>query len=103
MVRKTFREHIYFITIAIVIVKHMIKVQVMLMLNTRKLCESFNNNILKIVSPLLLQELINNYAVCKHCGRNVLLCEDMVSSHGFGRMWKFECETDTAHKNEVFS
>ena len=79
------------------------KVQVMLMMNRRKLCESFNNNILKIVSPLLLQDLINDYVVCKHCGRNVLLCEDMVSSHGFGRMWKFECETDTAHKNEVFN
>ena len=57
-------------------------------------CKSFNNNSLKIVSPLLLQKLINNFAVCQHCGGKILPCEDMVSSHGFGRMWKFECETE---------
>ena len=33
-----------------------------------EVCESFNNSSLKIVSPLLLQELINDFAVCKHCG-----------------------------------
>ena len=58
-----------------------------------EVCKSFNNNSLKIVSSLLLQKLINDFAVCKHCGGKILPCEDMVSSHGFGRMWKFECKT----------
>ena len=38
-----------------------------------KVCESLNNNRLKIVPPLLLQELINDFAVCKHCGEKILL------------------------------
>ena len=65
-----------------------------------KVYESFNNNSLKIVSPLLLQELINDFAVCKHCGGKLLLCEDMVSSHG--RMQKFECETDSCESNKLY-
>ena len=63
--------------------------------------ESFNNNSLKIVSPLLLQELTKDFAVCKHCGAKLLLCEDVVSSHSFGRMWKFECETDSCESNKL--
>ena len=62
--------------------------------------ESFNNNSLKSVSTLLLQELINDFAVCKHCGGKLLLCEDMVSSHR--RMWKFECETDSCESNKLY-
>ena len=38
----------------------------------------------QIVSPLLLQELINDLAVCKHCSGTILLVEDVISSHGFG-------------------
>ena len=37
----------------------------------------------KIVSPILLQELINDFAVCKHCSGTLLLAEDVTSSHGF--------------------
>ena len=66
-----------------------------------KVCESLNNNRLKIVPPLLLQELINDFAVCKHCGEKILLWEDMVGSHGFGRMWKFECETDSCESDKL--
>ena len=51
--------------------------------------------------PLLLQELLNDFAVRKHCGGKLLLCEDMVSSHGFRRMWKFECETDSCESNKL--
>ena len=66
-----------------------------------EVCESFNNNSLKIVSLLLLQELNNDVAVCKHYGGKLLLFEDMVSIHGFGRMWKFECETDNCESNKL--
>ena len=61
-----------------------------------KICESFNNNNrLKNVSSLLLQELINDLVPGKYCGEELLLCEDIVSSHGFRRMWKFGCKTDS--------
>ena len=36
-----------------------------------EVCESFNNNSLKIVSLLLLQELNNDVAICKHYGRKI--------------------------------
>ena len=29
------------------------------------------------------------------------ICEDMVYSHSFGRMWKFECKTDSCESNKV--
>ena len=38
--------------------------------------EGFANICYKIVSPILLQELINDFAVCKHCSRTLLLVED---------------------------
>ena len=36
------------------------------------------------VSPIHLQELINNFAFCKHCSKTLLLVEDVTSSHDFG-------------------
>ena len=33
----------------------------------QQLSEGFANIYYKIVSPILLQELINDFAVCKHC------------------------------------
>ena len=33
----------------------------------QQLSEGFVNNCYKIVSPILLQELINTFAICKHC------------------------------------
>ena len=47
----------------------------------QQLSEGFANICYKIVSPILLQELINDFAVCKHCGGTLLLVED---SHDFG-------------------
>ena len=47
----------------------------------QQLSEGFANIYYKIVSPILLQELINDFAVCKHCSGTLLLVED---SHDFG-------------------
>ena len=47
----------------------------------QQLSEGFANSCYKIVSPILLQELINDFAVCKHCSGTLLLVED---SHDFG-------------------
>ena len=33
----------------------------------QQLSEGFANSCYKIVSPILLQDLINNFVVCKHC------------------------------------
>ena len=51
----------------------------------QQLSEGFANSCYKIVSPILLQELINDFAVFKHCSRALLLVEDVTSSHGFGK------------------
>ena len=50
----------------------------------QQLFEGFANSCYKIVSPILLQELINDFAVCKHCSGTLLLVEDVTSSHSFG-------------------
>ena len=50
----------------------------------QQLSEGFANSCYKIVSPILLQELINDFAVCKHCSGTLLLVENVTSSHGFG-------------------
>ena len=47
----------------------------------QQLSEGFANIYYKIVSPILLQELIYDFAVCKHCSETLLLVED---SHDFG-------------------
>ena len=39
--------------------------------------ELLQNSCYKTVSPILLQELINNFAVCKHCNEKLLLVEDV--------------------------
>ena len=38
----------------------------------------------KQVSPILLQEPINDFAVCKRCRGTLLLVEDVTKSHSFG-------------------
>ena len=48
----------------------------------QQLREGFANNCYKIVSPILLQKLINSFAVCKQYSQTLLLVEDV--SHGFG-------------------
>ena len=47
----------------------------------QQLTEALANICYKIVSPIHLQELINDFAVCKHCCGTLLLVED---SHDFG-------------------
>ena len=42
----------------------------------QQLSEGFVNSCYKIASPILLQKLINNFAVCKHCSGTLLLVED---------------------------
>ena len=46
-----------------------------------QLLEGFANNCYKIVSPILVQKLINDFAVCKHYSGTLLLVEDV--SQGF--------------------
>ena len=50
----------------------------------QQLSEGFANTWYTIVSPILLQELINDSAVCKHRSGALLLVEDVTSSHCFG-------------------
>ena len=47
----------------------------------QQLSEGFTNLCYKLVSTILLQELINDFAFCKHCSGTLLLVED---SHDFG-------------------
>ena len=50
----------------------------------QQLSEAFANSCYKIVSLTLPQELINDFAVCKHYSGNFLFGEVVTSSHGFG-------------------
>ena len=52
----------------------------------QKLSESFANICQKIVSPILLQDLINDFHVCKHGSGTLLLVEYVTSSHDFGNL-----------------
>ena len=47
----------------------------------QQLFDGFANICYKIVSPILLQELVNDFDVCKLCSGTLLLVED---SHDFG-------------------
>ena len=48
----------------------------------QQLPEGFANSCYKIVPPILLLELINDFVVCNHCSRTLLLVEDV--GQGFG-------------------
>ena len=50
----------------------------------QQLSEGPANSCYKIVSPILPQELINDFAVYKHCSGTLLYVEDVTSSQGFG-------------------
>ena len=50
----------------------------------QQLSEGFANSCYKIVSPILLQELINDFDVYKHCSKHFVFVEDVTSSHDFG-------------------
>ena len=47
----------------------------------QQLPEGFVNSCYKIVSPILLQKVISDFAVCKHYSGTLLHVEDV--SHGF--------------------
>ena len=49
--------------------------------NEQQQLPGFANSCYKIVSPIILQKLINNFAICKHYSGTMLLVEDV--SHGF--------------------
>ena len=46
-----------------------------------KLSEGFSNSCFKIVSSILLQEIFNNFAICKHCMKHIYFNEDVTSSN----------------------
>ena len=46
--------------------------------------EGFENSLWKIISPILLQELINNFAVCKHCIGTLLFVQGVTSNGDYG-------------------
>ena len=48
----------------------------------QQLLEAFINSCYKIVSPVLLQKLINGFAICKHYSVTLLLVEDVSKSFG---------------------
>ena len=48
----------------------------------QQLREGFANSCYKIVSPILLQKLINDFVVSKHYSRTLLLLKNV--SRGFG-------------------
>ena len=50
--------------------------------NEQQLSEGFTISCNKIVSQILLQEVIKDFAVCRHCSGS--LFEDVTSSHSFG-------------------
>ena len=50
----------------------------------QQISEGFANSCNKILSPILLQELINEFAVCKHCNGTLLLVQEVTSGRGFG-------------------
>ena len=50
----------------------------------QQLSEGFANSYYKIVSPILLQKIINNFSIYKHCSGTLLIVEDVTSNHGIG-------------------
>ena len=46
----------------------------------QQLLEGFSNSCYKIVSPILLPDLISNFAVCKYCSGTLLLVENVKHS-----------------------
>ena len=50
----------------------------------QQLSKGFGNSCYSVVSPILPQELINNFAICKPCSKTLSLVENVTSSHGFG-------------------
>ena len=51
-----------------------------------KLYDGFANNCYKIVSLILLQEIINDFVICNHGSGKLLIVENVASNHRFERM-----------------
>ena len=51
--------------------------------------ERFVSNCYKIVSPIFLQESINDFAICEHSSGTLLLVEDVAVSQGVERISNF--------------
>ena len=50
----------------------------------QQLSQDFTNSSYKIVSPIPLQVLIKDFAICQHCSGTFLLVEDETSRYNFG-------------------
>ena len=72
---RTFKEHIFYRTPPVAASENN---------EQQQLSEGFANSCYKIVSPILLQELINDFDVYKHCSKHFVFVEDVTSSHDFG-------------------
>ena len=68
----TFSEHLFYRTFLVAASENN---------EQQQLSEGFANICYKIVSPILLQEFINDFAICKYCSGTLFLVED---SHDFG-------------------
>ena len=66
----------------------------------QQLSEGFANSCYKIVSPILLQELIKDFAICKLCSGT--LFEDVTSSFG-QLLWKPELQNYIFKKGATLS
>ena len=66
-----------------------------------QLSEGFANKCYKIVSPILLQEPNNDFAVCEHSSGTLLLVEDVALSQGFVRISNFTFKKENFLSNSL--
>ena len=66
----------------------------------QQLSEGLANICCKTVSPILLQEFIKDFVVCKHCSRTLLLVEDVTSCYDFGK-WNYIFQIETTLFNRL--
>ena len=74
---------VHFIMIAKVMIG-IIMMRVIMKNEQQQLSEGFANSCYKIISPVLLQALTNDFAIYKHCITTPSLVKDVTSSHDFG-------------------
>ena len=51
--------------------------------------EGFVSSCYKIISPIFLQESVNDFAICEHSSGTLLLVEDVAFSQGGERISNF--------------
>ena len=44
-----------------------------------------------VISPYLLQDLIDEQTVCRHCAKKIVLVENISLSQSLGRAWALHC------------